>query len=85
MTVEEALDEIQEHARWGRVSLTTHARQRMRQRSVTIDDVYEAIATARHCVEQDNGTWLLEGFDMDEDDLTVVVELEGEDLIITVF
>lgn len=55
------------------------------ENTATLDDVYEAIATARHCVEQDNGTWLLEGFDMDGDDLTVVVELEGEDLIITVF
>lgn len=85
MTAEETLEEIQEHARWGRVSLTAHARKRMRERSVALDDVYEAIATVQFCVGQDDGTWRLEGFDMDGDELTVIVELEGEDLIITVF
>ncbi len=85
MTGEEALEEIQEHARWERVSVTTHARKRMRERSVRKDDIYEAIATAKSCDEQEDGTWRLEGLDMDEDELTLVIELEGEDLIITVF
>lgn len=87
MTVEEeeALDEIQEHARCGRVMITDHAEKRMAQRSVWEDDIYEAIATAESCEAQDDGTWRVQGWDFDEDELTLIIAIEGENVIITVF
>jgi len=85
MTSEEVLEEIQEHAVWKRVFITSHARKRMRERSVFEDDIYEAIATASICSPEENGKWRVVGQDIDEDELTLIIAVDGEDVIITLF
>lgn len=85
MTEKEALEEIREHARWGRVYITAHAEKRMRERSVQEEDIYEAIHTADSCREQEDGSWRVEGWDFDEDELTLIIAIEGENVIITVY
>lgn len=85
MTSEEALEEIQEHAVWKRVFITSHARKRMRERSVFEDDIYEVIATASSCRTEGGGKWRVIGQDIDEDELTLIIAVDGENVIITLF
>lgn len=85
MTEEKALEEIREHARWGRTFVTAHARKRMKERSIFDEDLYEAIETAATCIGQPNGTWRVEGWDLDGDELILIISIEGENVIITVF
>lgn len=85
MTNEEALEAIQEHAVWKRVFVTSHARKRMRERSVFEDDIYEAIATAYSCESEENGNWRVTGQDFDGDELILIIAIEGENVIITLF
>ncbi len=85
MATSEILEEIRENARWGRLIITWHARQRMFERSVFDEDLEEAIETAIKCLEQEDGTWRVEGFDMEGDELTLIIALEGDNVIITLF
>ena len=85
MTNKEALEEIKEHAIWRRVFVTSHARKRMRERSVYEDDIYEAIATAMDCELEDTGNWRVIGQDFDGDELMLIISIEGENVIITLF
>ena len=81
-----ALIEIQRLARLDRIALTRHARQRMRERRARLDDIRRALATATAAIAQDRGGWRVEGgHDLDSDDLTVVVEIEADVIVITLF
>lgn len=84
MTSEQALKEIKENAHWGRVYITAHARKRMRERFVFEDDIYEAIDTAYQCTP-DEENWCVTGLDCDGDELTLVISIEGQNVIITIF
>lgn len=82
-----ALAEIQRLARLGRVVITKHASERMDQRGVKPRDVMSALVSANAAITQpDRGTWRVEGgCDRDGDDLTVVVSIEADVVVITVF
>ncbi len=71
----------------GRYEFTGHARQRMHQRGAKEADVLQAIATAAAAVHQpDADTWRVQGgVDRDRDDLTVVVAIRSNIVVITVF
>jgi hypothetical protein len=85
MTKEEALEEIKEHATWRRIFVTSHARRRMRERFVFEDDIYEAIGTAIGCELEESGNWRVTGQDFDGDELILIISIEGENVIITLF
>lgn len=85
MTPEEALELIKEYASFGRVSFRGHARKRMRERNAYVEDVFEAIATATSCQEEEEETWRVPGVDTFGDELTVIVSLEGSVIIVTIF
>ena len=86
MTEAEALRTIRGLAGANRVTYTRHARERMRARSVTDGDVLDALGSATQALLQDNGAWRVAGgVDRDGDALVVVVALEDNLLVITVF
>ena len=86
MTSEEALAFIQECVRNGNVWFTNHALfDRMPERSVRRRDVYHAIETASSCEHSEDNKWKVEGEDLDQDPLTVIVAIEEKAIIITVF
>jgi len=87
MTPTEALTWIQGMFAANRYALTPHAQQRMRSRHIRFDDLRLAAASATRAVLQPaNDRWRVEGGrDMDGDDLTLVVEVRADVLIITLY
>lgn len=85
MTPEEALELIKEYAGFGRVFFVPHAREQMRARNISTEDVFEAIETATTCQEQRNERWKVTGVDLYGDELNVIVSIEGSAIIITIF
>lgn len=83
----DALSEIKRLARLGRVRFSRHARDRMAERGASEPDVRHALVTATSTLcQSDRASWRLEGgFDLDGDDLVVVLAVEANVLIITVF
>lgn len=69
-----------------RVRWSRHSRERMAQRGMTESDVLLALRGAVTC--QPGNTpdrWKVTGPDTDGDDLTAVVRIEGDLLVITVY
>jgi hypothetical protein len=62
-----------------------HGQSRMQQRSVTFADVEHALLHATQCRLQENGRWKLVSCDLDGDDLTLIVVVDDEVLVITLF
>lgn len=63
-----------------------HSYDRMAERGATEDDVLRALATATGADLQDNGRHKCTGgVDLDGDDMTVIVELQSDVIIITLF
>jgi hypothetical protein len=85
MTPAEALELIQEYVHFGRTRFTTHALRRMFQRNISRQDVYTAINTALSCLVQEDESWRVTGQDKEGDELTVIVSIEGGNVIITVY
>lgn len=87
MTDEEALRTIQGLCAAGRYHISRHAWERMIERSATPRDVLRAVATATRARHQPHGgTWrVLGGADLVGDDLTVIVALEGQVVVVTIF
>lgn len=81
----EALKKIRDLAAANLIRVTEHARKRMAQRSVRYRDLQHALSNARSCANDETAKWRVEGADLDGDDLTVIVVLAGDLLIITVF
>lgn len=54
-----------------------HALERMAERGARRSDVLEAIRSARTAKRQDKGRWRVDGVDLDGDDLSVIVALDG--------
>jgi hypothetical protein len=81
------LDEIQRLAGIGRILIRHHARVRMAERGATIDDVQRALTTATSATWQpDHETWRVGGgVDLDGDELTVVVDVEADVIVVTLF
>jgi hypothetical protein len=81
------LDEIKRLAGLGRILLRFHARQRMADRGATFGDVQRALATADRALWQpDRQNWRVEGgVDLDGDELTVIVDVEADVIVVTLF
>lgn len=81
-----ALGEIQRLARLDRIVLTRHAAKRMDQRGAKRGDVRAALVSATSALAQDGGGWRVAGgCDREGDDLTVIVDIEADVLVITLF
>lgn len=86
MNSADALRTIQGHAAVGNIRYTRHAEERMVQRNVSRGDVRSALVTATAAAVGENGAWKVTGgADLDGDDLTVVVAIDGAAVIVTVF
>ncbi len=81
-----ALAEIQRLASLNRIVYTGHALTRMDDRGASRADVRSALITATSARRQERGTWRVEGGrDLDGDDLTAVVDIEADVIVVTVF
>jgi hypothetical protein len=80
-----ALVDIQGYAGANRIEISSHARLRMAERHARYGDVREALLTAKICRAQDNGTWRVDGEDLDGDGLTIIVAIEGRVIVVTIF
>ena len=66
--------------------LTWHAVKRMDQRGAKRGDVRAALVSATAAMAQDRGGWRVEGgCDRDGDGLTMVIDLEADVIVITLF
>jgi hypothetical protein len=83
----EALAEVRRLAIAGRVQMDApHVRLRMAQRNVRARDVISALRGAKHCASGNEvDRWKVTGPDLDNDDLTVVVVIEADVIVVTVF
>ena len=80
MNATRARRRIRELVRAGRVRFTDYASLRMLQRGVAVAEVFRLLATAQSCHARPNGRWRLSG-----QDLTVVVELSENAIVVTLF
>lgn len=86
VTSDAALRDIRGLSRAGRIRLTFHARQRMRERGALFGDVVHALSHAVTCRAGDtNDKWKVTGPDTDGDDLVAVVVLDDDVLVVTMF
>ncbi|MBI2895514.1 MAG: DUF4258 domain-containing protein [Deltaproteobacteria bacterium] len=85
MIATEALGEVRRQAGLGRVQFSGHARDRMRERGATKNDVVSALANGTSCKAAEGGKWKVTGPDIDGDDLTAVVAIEDDVVVVTVF
>ena len=70
----------------GKFRFSFHATRRMRQRAVTKADIQACGRTARSCVYQpENGTYRIQGEDLDCEPLTVICGDDGIVVIVTIF
>ena len=70
----------------GHFLLSVHAAQRMKQRSVTVADIRACAGSAKCCrFHAQNGTWRIEGEDIDGETLTVICALDSDIVIVTIF
>ena len=87
MTDAEALTTIRRMVRRGDVVFTRHAYVRMDERGASTDDVCHALLTAKgaaHDPERDR--WIVSGgMDLDGDALKVVVAIEADVIVVTLF
>ena len=81
----EALAEIHRLAQLGRIRITWHAEKRMDQRGAEPEDVRAALVSSTAALTQRQG-WRVEGgVDQDGDELTVIVDIEADVIVITLF
>jgi hypothetical protein len=81
-----ALAEIQRLARLNRIVYTGHAILRMDDRGASRDDVRSALITATSARPQERGTWRVGGGqDLDGDDLTAIIDIEADVIVVTLF
>ena len=86
MTPAAALALIHGAAMARQVKISPHAYDRMEQRGAKVDDVLTALLHAVRCVhEPENDRWKVPGFDRDGDDLTCIVTVEHNVVVVTVF
>jgi hypothetical protein len=80
------LDEIKALVARGSVRYTLHSFERMAERGATAADATTALSTSTSASLQANGNYRCDGgADLDGDDLTVIVALEADVVVITVF
>lgn len=84
MTSDEALRHVRSYAAANRVRFSRHARERMGERGASAEHVMHALQSATTC-SSSGERWKVTGPDLDGDALTVVVVLEDEVIVVTVF
>ena len=85
-TAEEAQEEIRRLAWQRRVRYTTHALfERMPARGVRRADVLAVLKSPSSCRPSEGERWRVEGLDTADDELTVVVAIEDNVVVVTVF
>jgi hypothetical protein len=57
----------------------------MRQRRVQYGDLRHALTNARTASQQANDRWRVEGPDLDGDELTAVIVIEDDLIVVTVY
>lgn len=62
-----------------------HGEPRMRERGLTYADVEHGLLHASAGQLQDNGRWKLNSDDLDGDELTLIVHVDDEVLVVTLF
>lgn len=86
MKPDEALRRAALAGRLGRFEVSKHAKERMEQRNVRRGDIADALVTAKHATLEMGTRFRLDGgTDRDGDPLSLVVALEGDCVIVTVF
>lgn len=85
MAMLEILQNIRGYAAAGRVVIIDHAWQRMEERGATQEDVLFALRTAHACSQQANGRWKVFGSDLDGVDMTVIVEMQSDLIVVTMY
>jgi hypothetical protein len=76
---------IRELARAGRWEFTSHALESLIDRDATVDDVFVVLTTAKACHSEPNGRWRLSGSDRLGDPLTLIVQLQAQVVVVTLF
>ncbi|MBA3841196.1 MAG: hypothetical protein H0X39_00995 [Actinobacteria bacterium] len=81
------LDQIKRMAARGDVVVSVHAIERMRDRKVKGRDLFSAIASATNAAYQaERDNWKVTGgIDADGDDLTLIVAIKANLIIVTIF
>jgi hypothetical protein len=85
MSPSEALSDIGGYAAAHRITLTRHAERRAQQRGAQYEDIRHGLMTASRCTWQENGCWRVIATDREGDELILIVALDGEDIIVTLF
>lgn len=85
MTPSEALVEINNAGLRGVFRLSSHATDRMAERGARFQDVRHGLKTATACRLQKNGRWHLLSTDMDGDELELIVAIDPDVLVVTIY
>ncbi len=85
MTPAEALAEVQGCAKYGRYRITAHAFDRMDERGITEKELVRALCNAHGCRQEPGDKWRALGLDRCGDALEVIIAIEDEMIVITVF
>lgn len=85
MTAAEALELVKGLAAANRYLVTVHARTRMVERKVTAAGLHRALTQAKSCRPGTDDAWKVSGPDQDGDDVDVVVVIEGDLVVVTLF
>lgn len=86
MSCEEVLRMVRGYADAGRILLTRHARERMRERGTRWKDVRHALANAAACSDGNApGRWIIRSADLDGDAMTLVVGLQDGVVVVTLY
>ena len=95
MTAGEALDAIHTYATQRRIVLSRHARERMQSTyetggrggtsgGLTLEEIRLALMHATNCRPAVSARWKVDGKDLDGDDLTFVVSLDDQLIVVTI-
>lgn len=86
-SVDEALRRVNEAGRLNRFNTAgSHVRERMSERGVTMRCIARALRCATKAEFQPNSRWKISGgTDIDNDPLTVIVAIQRDVLVVTLF
>ena len=76
---------IRQLARTGRWEFTPHAVQSLVDRDASVEDVFMVLTTAKACHTAPDGRWRLSGLDRLGELLTLIVELQADVVVVTLF
>ena len=62
-----------------------HAHRRMRERRIRTADIEHACMVASRAVPQSNGRWRVYSTDLDDEELTVIAEIQAHVVVVTIF